>query len=473
VLALALTAWLSFAQDTPPEAPPEAPPPPSLGLAASDAIEMGDEMRAKGAGYAALIAYTEALAADPKKGGERLQAMIYLSTEFTGDEELVATALYHYGVPESDDADVRGVALHLLAREQTRRGEYVEALATLKQVKAGSKGHADAEALRGVILNQQGTPRGAIAAFLTARGAGEQLEKGPLFDDAMDLNLARTYYASKGFAKAIEFYALVDRESPWWPEATFERAWAHFMLDDMTGTLALLSNLNSPFFEDWYFPEADMLRGQTLFLMCRFPAASAEIESFTERYTPIKEQLDRALGSTDAAAAFDEVETFERGNPTKIPGAILRSFTYEERFKHAQKALRLVDMEMSRIATDVPGETGDLGLVLLDDRKKALKQLEGARVLAKARAARAEIDQRLQNVKITKLDIMGFEQRAFERAAVTGSLEVAEQNEALRKESRRKGYRYWPFEGEYWADELGNYRFTTKPNCPADLAVGG
>ena len=68
---------------------------------------------------------------------------------------------------------------------------------------------------------------------------------------------------------------------------------------------------------------------------------------------------------------------------------------------------------------------------------------------------------------------MGFEQRLFERAAVTGSLDLGDQSEELRKQGRRRGYRYWPFEGEYWADELGHYVYATRPDCPADMAVGG
>jgi len=29
------------------------------------------------------------------------------------------------------------------------------------------------------------------------------------------------------------------------------------------------------------------------------------------------------------------------------------------------------------------------------------------------------------------------------------------------------GHEYWPFDGEYWPDEIGFYRYTVKDACPA------
>jgi hypothetical protein len=28
-----------------------------------------------------------------------------------------------------------------------------------------------------------------------------------------------------------------------------------------------------------------------------------------------------------------------------------------------------------------------------------------------------------------------------------------------------KGHEYWPFDGEYWPDEIGYYRYTIKNAC--------
>jgi hypothetical protein len=69
-----------------------------------------------------------------------------------------------------------------------------------------------------------------------------------------------------------------------------------------------------------------------------------------------------------------------------------------------------------------------------------------------------------------KLDIMQMETRLYEQAANLGAMP-----ESPRKVSRslrlERGYLYWPWEGEYWADEVGYYRVDAKPDCPAALKM--
>ena len=113
------------------------------------------------------------------------------------------------------------------------------------------------------------------------------------FRAVLDLNIARTYFALGNWGRAMEYYGRVPRSDAAWPEAQFERAWAHFRADDMPGTVALLITHDSPFFEDWYFPEGELLRAQALFLMCKFPQTTKEIDEFQASYAPILARLDR------------------------------------------------------------------------------------------------------------------------------------------------------------------------------------
>ena len=53
----------------------------------------------------------------------------------------------------------------------------------------------------------------------------EDLQKNK---DIIILNVARSYFAMKNYPLAAEFFAKIPRDSIYWPEAQFERAWAHF-----------------------------------------------------------------------------------------------------------------------------------------------------------------------------------------------------------------------------------------------------
>ena len=78
----------------------------------------------------------------------------------------------------------------------------------------------------------------------------------------------------------------------------------------------------------------------------------------------------------------------------------------------------------------------------------------------------------LNDIKITKLDIVELEKTMLERAAIRGKIEDAKRT-AQRKKRKKRGFNEWPFEGEYWADELGYYRIETKSECPASMTSGG
>src|SRR5690606_25379221 len=122
--------------------------------------------------------------------------------------------------------------------------------------------------------------------------------------------------------------------SEYWPEAQFEQAWAYFRADDMNGALAHLYTHDSPFFEGWYFPEADLLRAYALFMMCKFPSATVEMDEFVATYTPVREALDR-LGNLDPADAFADVKRYVDGGAPTLPAMVLRSFRHDDRTKEA------------------------------------------------------------------------------------------------------------------------------------------
>jgi len=78
----------------------------------------------------------------------------------------------------------------------------------------------------------------------------------------------------------------------------------------------------------------------------------------------------------------------------------------------------------------------------------------------------------LSDVQVTKLDIMQYETRMYENASFTGELHFGDRLGRLRSMGTLRGHQAWPFEGEYWADELGYYRIDARPDCPADLIAG-
>jgi hypothetical protein len=247
-----------------------------------------------------------------------------------------------------------------------------------------------------------------------------------------------------------------------WVETQFERAWAHFRIDDINGSLSLLKTHSSPWMQGEYYPEAAMLEVYSLFMLCKFPAASALITDFQTRFTPQSEEL-ASLTRLSSRELWDRLGSEDPG----LPHAIEQEFVGEARFAAAQALVVHLDREISKLSTQSAPWAQTAKRWLTEHRDQIITE-EGSRAAALISQMDQELSEMLANTEMNKLDIIQLEGRLYENAANTGEMDKAK-NLVSRGLKVREGYRYWPFEGELWADEVGWYKIRTKPECPASL----
>ncbi len=365
----------------------------------------------------AVLAWSKALELDGTAYGDKVLHAAELAAQ-VGDDGTLAPVLGN-NVGLARDGASRNQLARIAGRYHLRQGNYGPALGALLMGDKDAPGFAEVELLRGIVLAQQQRYSDAIAPLLTAQTAASSKPDQAELAEAATLNVARAYYAAEDWGQAILWYSKIPRTSDQWLEAQFERAWAHFRAEDMNGTLALLMNHGAPFFEDFYFPEQDLLRAYAMFLICKFPDASKEMDAFAATYTRV-EVADAELGEVDG----------------------------------------------------VPGVAGSEARKMIEGRRAARIQEEGQRVTGKVEAARTQLADMLQSIEITKLDLLSLEQKMYEQAAATGVLDQGTGRKG-RDKAVRKGFREWEWQGEYWADELGWYVVNTAPECPASMTKGG
>lgn len=425
--------------------------------------------------YGAVMAYERALATDAMGVSSVAKKAIKLA-DTVGDTALLEP-VFAANVGLDVDAATRSRMAYLAAREAHRQGSYNTALGILKMVQPDDPFYAEAKSLEGVVLSLQGRHKDALAPLLIAQAKADEAKKNPRLQNAIRLNLARAYFAAENFPRSIEYYATVERSSVYWPEAQFERAWAHFRLTDVNGAIGLLHSLGSPFFDDWYFPEADLLRVYSEFLLCKFPDASRELDVFKATYTPALATL-REVGSRDADAIFAElrkhVEARERGRGTggDLPRMITRQYEDEDRFLDSLNAIRKAEDEITRLQNVAANPFAAKVADQVRARRKALIEAEGGRVKDRANRMADQLDGMLGDAELSKLDMIQFETRLYERASQTGKL-PDKRAQVEREIKVKRDQRGWPWEGEYWADELGYYRVNTPSDCPASLRPEG
>src|SRR6266852_5113893 len=323
---------------------------------------------------------------------------------------------------------------------------------------------------------------------VTRPDSGKSATEAKLDKDLRELafmQLARTHYGHRQNRNAIYYYGKVERGGKQWLEALFESAWANYRIAQYEQTLGNLITLSAPFFKDEYFPEALILKAVTYYENCRYREARSTLEDFEQIYMPVHDQLElitrREKDSSEYYRVLADIQKKNKTSATKnktdaILDKILRLALTDKDFKNTNDSILELEDEMDSIAKK--GDTfrySELAKNLLEGLKiqrEGLAKRAGIMAKGKLETELAELKRLLTNGLRIK-----FETTTKEKEFLEGQLRAGGPQEMV------KNYRhsvavsdeqlYWPYEGEYWRDELGTYQYTLTKGCAERQALAG
>ena len=380
--------------------------------------------------------------------------------------------------------------LYLLGRSKYAQGEFEQAIGLFEKTPKNSKWYVQAEMFAGISHIRLRQARPAIQAF---RSIVDALESGDLEADEEErvqdlawLSLARVYYTAankvddetgerqvdgKLLGAAVDAWSRIDTGSEYWLDALFEGSFAFFLADEFSRALGNVHTLFSPYFEKTaYYPEALVLKAVVFFYNCQMENASAMVTKFHERYDPVQTELQTKL------AEFKDNESFYRfllqvrdGNANLSPSIrpIVASALSDRTVLRHLEYVKQLEAEEKRLKEAPPAfKNSSVGARILQDSALAKSfAVEQAGDLARGRYNRLIGD--LQEY-MNQIDAVDLEVATFER----GQLSQAMQDQQVTAERARGGrvevdeeHQVWPFDGEYWRDELGFYRQQVTSKC--------
>ncbi len=363
-------------------------------------------------------------------------------------------------------------ALYWVGKTLLEADRLSESRAYLQAVSSSSEYHARAKLMEGVVLTRQHKPKDAIAPFTIAYDETKNDPEQHKIAELANLNLARTYYALKNYERAVEHYDLVPRSSLDWHEARFEAAWSYYMMGRMNETLAELQTVTAPFFDHWYIPEHRLLRVLVYYNMCKYDDGAQLLEDFTALHRPVEQKLQAAIqqAQSDPERLFETmvvyVETGERtGIP--LPEEIIHLWARDESLRVAGEFVAAVEDELARMERDATGfGSASAGYDIrqrLQDRVYEIRGYHTDRVMLSLRTMQRQLVDYIGQAEVYKLEMLSQKRRLLEAAAGGRVQELVR----MRQRGFRvpPGYNTWPFEGEYWVDELGWYQVDTLDEC--------
>ncbi len=405
------------------------------------------------------------------------QIAAYADQEFPEkyrDEFLYLLAKYNFA---------RARALQEAGQEDEAAASYSEVDHYLSQVSEKTKFYPKARFLMGLAAYQRGDHNQALEHFKDVVRMTNPRKGRFRNDDLRDLafmQLARLHYEHKQNRYAAFYYGKIRRDSEQWLESLFESAWAYFRLGDYEKALGNMVTLHSPFFEDEYFPESLILKAVIYYENCRYPEAKAIVDEFERIYGPVQKELSHLTEAGRTPAQYydllaDTQRKLEAGEETSaVMARILRAALTDKEFKAMNDSIREVEREMEHIRSGKEVfKFSDLSKELLqglEEERADLIQKAGLMAGAKLYAEQLSLKDLIGQGLRIRFETTTKEKESLEAALRAGGkvdvvkdygYSVAVSDEDL----------YWPYEGEYWRDELGTYEYTLTKGCKDRLAV--
>lgn len=345
--------------------------------------------------------------------------------------------------------------------EDYPEARYLEGVAVLGTVQSD-------DALRKVASDALNAFQDAIIAAEQERGGNEEiLQLGYLA-------LARTFYELGFYNVALYYYQKLPTESSRNAEAKLEQAWTYFLKNDYKKALGVFHMLHSPYYDKWFFPDLELLEATVYLNLCKFDKSKLALAELDQRYLSkqqtLKDFITKMQGQEPSEAWNAMVGYYGEGDgeaktglPQMFADAVLDDLAFFNTYKQVQ-ALK-AERDALKANIGALGEFGEDVLSAVEERLKLKIDEGGLLVLQKL----GEIDQELSTLSLQATQI-SFDIDKEEKDTLAARLA----NPDYKKETVQAGttllvvaddWHPWPFEGEYWLDEVASYRSNLRTEC--------
>lgn len=410
-------------------------------------------------------------------------------------ERVGVDALREYLIRYTDynDYDVlnRSAYLFSLGKAALLKDDQNKAIGYLNSVSPSSPLYPRALQLRGTALAIQNRTDEAIQDFKECEEASSlvirekdsqtsryQIEKA----EAKDLSTrclasrARTEYQAERFSKAEDLYSQIPKGSIVWTDILFEEAWNSFSKREFNRSLGKLVTYKSPLLNNLINSEIDILRAQGYLSLCLYDDTEKVLNEFQARYSDMGKSVKTFVEQNESNLPnFYNLglQTLKSPKSSRNPlHQISNRFVrgpYFLSIVHADEEIKSEWASVTQLArySNAPENAGMTAFLreVLKWREKSNKNLGGAFVRNSIIDHHSQIVSDFEKVSFIKIEMLTRAKEKLMRNTTISSAERDERSRGNILPVREDNQMFWLFNGEYWADELGDYVFGLKSEC--------
>jgi hypothetical protein len=281
--------------------------------------------------------------------------------------------------------------------------------------------------------------------------------------------------AKTTYARALKEYTYVPKQrGVFQAKMLFETAYVHFMRGDYHFALGKLLALQSPYYRTGFFPELQILRALIYYKNCKYDDTKQTLNRFDKQYKPLNETLKKLNARRSKRGWIQqyydfylrEVAKLKKKQKTTLPASILALIGKSKELQNYQALLKELSDEVAIIKKKGRSwKESNLGRNLIDSARGfrlVLTKFAGLAVLSVLREVNQDVTQQLVQSQLIRVQTLQQQKLELIRYAQGGGIEQDEYRYTIVTED---SHVYWPYQGEYWRDEVGYYRQFIQGEC--------
>lgn len=364
--------------------------------------------------------------------------------------------------------------LYILAKRKFLNGDHEEAYRIANRISNESSIYPYSSHLKGAALTLEAKYEEAFFEYTTCiksslreKGRAQdvtRIEQLKINADSCKAGIARNSYAQKKYDKADLQFLDIEKDSMVWPEILFEEAWNSYYQKNYNRSLGKLVTYKAPIFDFIFNPEIDVLRSLTYLKLCLYEDAKKEVDSFYRNFLDPATKLRNYILSKGKNYLFfyQLVTTFEDSKMADdfLMSHLLQSLTKDGAYTEMKSGLLESILEFKKVKAMRNSKFKSL---LISDLKEVIgmyRKLIGSYTRNHLVKGYADLFRAFKSMSYIKLEVLAQKKEALYRDngqnRTRGDIKYIQRND--------KQY-FWNFNGEFWADELGDYVFALGSEC--------
>lgn len=412
---------------------------------------------------------------DPRFVRRALEKLLIV-TDKLGDETLLNYTIQRIDV-NSLPKQNQDLLYFRLGEIKQKAKLFSEAAQLYSKVSSASRYYLNALYGLGLVQAEAGQTDLALGTFRKLVNARARADVTDTTKVAAQMAIARTLYQKKDWDGAIEAYSLIPRDHALWHDAVFEQSWAMLRAARFRSALSNAQTLHSSYYDDFYIPESLLLRSIVYLYICKYDEMDKVLALYDKQYAPVEKRIRSYLaGKYSPESYYTEVEKAyahryleHKKVQGRLPYLVTRQISNEGNVRRSLNYIQKVMREKKTIEEDSRIRSlaiGTYSLKLLNNRLKSAKENTGNMVKAHLQNMATELADLNEQASFARYEMINGKKETLKKRIV--EKDINDKNDTEEKDRSfyaKNGYEYYPFQGEYWLDEVGNYHYLGKQSC--------